>query len=119
MSIQPPFSSGCCGITRRGLLLGAGAGLLAGGALGWLAHGGWRALGLTEEPASPFTGRTVEVPQATDGMPGPFPGRVIEVRHPGAVNERNEINATAVGGMVGRGMCELTGADHPVEAWRR
>src|SRR5439155_24676283 len=51
-------------------------------------------------------------------MPGRFPGRVIEVRHPGAVSADNVIDEDAVRAMMDRGMKELTGADHPVEAWR-
>jgi uncharacterized protein (DUF362 family) len=52
-------------------------------------------------------------------MPGPFPGRVIEVQHAGSVAPDNTIRHDAVKSMMARGMCELTGADHPVEAWRR
>src|SRR5262249_6320672 len=48
-----------------------------------------------------------------------FPGRVIEVRHPGAVNDRNEINRDAVRTMLARGMCGLTGAEYGRDAWRR
>jgi uncharacterized protein (DUF362 family) len=54
-------------------------------------------------------------------MPGPFPGRVIEVHHPGAVDVANNhrISAEAVRAMMDRGLRELTGADHVTEAWRR
>lgn len=103
------------GITRRGLLVGAGAGVLAGLPLGWLAQKGWHAW----QETSPFQGRTVEVERPAYGMPGPFPGRVVEVHHPGAVNARNEIQANTVAQMIHRGMCDLTGADYPEEAWQR
>jgi uncharacterized protein (DUF362 family) len=53
----------------------------------------------------------------TLGLPGPYPGRVIEVRNPamitGGVKNRAAIKET-----VARGMKELTGADDAVEAWR-
>jgi uncharacterized protein (DUF362 family) len=52
-------------------------------------------------------------------MPGPFPGRVIEVAHQGSVLPDFTIDRHAVKAMMDRGMCELTGADHAVEAWRR
>jgi uncharacterized protein (DUF362 family) len=109
---------GCCGITRRGFLLGAGAGLAAGAPLGWLAV---RALAEADRPEwlRCFTGRPVEVKKPQLAMPGPYPGRVIEVHHPGSVNDRNEINHDAVKEMIDTGMCQLTGADHAVEAWRR
>jgi uncharacterized protein (DUF362 family) len=102
---------GCCGITRRGFLLGAAAGLAAGVPLTWA---GSRALHLLpgETP-----GVTPSEPAAYR-MPGPYPGRVIEVRHPGSVAPDHSVNASAVQQMVDRGMTELTGADHPVEAWR-
>jgi uncharacterized protein (DUF362 family) len=51
------------------------------------------------------------------GIPGPYPGRVIEVRNPaldrGARKDRAAVRAT-----LNRGLVLLTGADHPVEAWR-
>jgi uncharacterized protein (DUF362 family) len=113
------------GMTRRGFLAGtgvglvAGAGLATGGLLGWQQ---WLKLqskaGSREAPPS-FTGRSREVVSARDGMPGPFPGRVIEVHDPNSVSRTNEIRATAVKAMMDRGMTALTGADHPLEAWKR
>lgn len=51
-------------------------------------------------------------------MPGPFPGRVIEVHHPGCViNDR--VVRDPVRDMVARGLRELTGADDSTTAWRR
>jgi uncharacterized protein (DUF362 family) len=51
------------------------------------------------------------------GLPGPYPGRLIEARNPrmirGGVKNREAIRQT-----VARGMKELTGADDAVEAWR-
>src|SRR6059058_2041244 len=101
--------------TRRGFLLGATAGLAGGAALGWLGHQGYQ----TVLPATSFSGRSREEPRPAFAMPGPFPGRVIEVHHPGAVTEENRICADVVTNMMHRGMCELTGAEHPTEAWRR
>jgi uncharacterized protein (DUF362 family) len=51
------------------------------------------------------------------GIPGPFPGRVIEARNP-AMSQGGAKNAEAVAQTVGRGMKELTGADDAVQAWR-
>lgn len=51
------------------------------------------------------------------GIPGPYPGRVVEVRNPrmikDGVKDRQAIHAA-----VARGMKELTGATDEVEAWR-
>ncbi len=51
------------------------------------------------------------------GLPGPFPGRVIEARHPGmitgGVKHRAAIKAT-----LDRGLTALTGADDATSAWR-
>jgi hypothetical protein len=52
-------------------------------------------------------------------MPGPFPGRVIEVQHPESVRPDHAIDAPSVRTMMHKGMCALTGADHPSEGWRR
>jgi hypothetical protein len=111
-------ANGCCGINRRGFLLGAGAGLGVGAPLGWLGLKGWQALH-PEAPVTTFTGRSVEDHRSHYGMPGPFPGRVVEVRHPGAVGADHRVNTLAVKTMIARGMCALTGADHHYEAWKR
>jgi hypothetical protein len=52
------------------------------------------------------------------GIPGPFPGRVVEIAHAGSVVE-DEVKEPAVADMVSRGMRELVGSDDAVEAWRR
>ncbi len=110
------FYPGCCGITRRGLLIGGGLGLAAGATLGWWGHQWWQR---PEREVSPFTGRSVEDPRAVYAMPGPFPGRVVEVRHPGAVSPSHVINHDVVRQMLDRGMREFTGADNPLDGWRR
>lgn len=116
---SPGRKSGCCGVTRRGLLLGGGLGLLAGGAAGWWGALGWQALRGRERVPSPFTGRSIEDPRATYAMPGPFPGRVVEVRNPAAVSTNHQINRDVVRQMMDRGMRELVGADNPLDGWRR
>src|SRR5205814_1348521 len=51
------------------------------------------------------------------GIPGPYPGRVIEVRNRRMI--RNDVkDRPAIHVAVDRGMKELTGADDAVEAWR-
>jgi hypothetical protein len=93
-------------LSRRAFLAGTAGGLAAGGALAWL---GRRA----------FTGRSVEVPRPEHAMPGPFPGRVVEVHHHDSVRPDHTIDVPSVRAMMRQGMCSLTGADHPSEAWRR
>ena len=51
------------------------------------------------------------------GVPGPYPGRVVEVRNPALVKDGKR-NREAVRSSLNRGLTELTGADSPVEAWR-
>jgi hypothetical protein len=110
---------GSAGVTRRSFLLGACAGAAAAVPLTWLGlrtlHGFDRARGTSRG----FTGRPVEVPRPALAMPGPYPGRVVEVQHPGSVRPDHTICAETVKSMMDRGMVELTGADHPTEAWRR
>src|SRR5438477_248961 len=55
------------------------------------------------------------IPGGTLGIPGPYPGRVIEVRNPGLVHDGRRDRA-AVRATLNRGLVALTGADHPVEA---
>jgi hypothetical protein len=51
------------------------------------------------------------------GIPGPYPGRVIEVRHAQMIHN-NVKKRAAIQEAVARGMTELTGATDKVEAWR-
>lgn len=105
-------------LSRRGFLVGAGTGLAASAAL---AYFGWRYL-------NPAVTTSIKVKPTELAMPGPYPGRVIEVQHPYAVVEirgqnakvpRQQINREIVARMMDKGMCSLTGADHPYEAWAR
>jgi Domain of unknown function (DUF362) len=51
------------------------------------------------------------------GVPGPYPGRVVEVRHSQMI--KNDVkNREAIKQATARGMMELTGATDAVEAWR-
>lgn len=53
------------------------------------------------------------------GIPGPFPGRVVEVAHiESVVNGNGEFRREPVRQMVARGMMELTGAGDHVSSWR-
>ena len=51
------------------------------------------------------------------GIPGPYPGRVVAVSHPGSILD-NVFQAEPISAMVERGMLELTHAESPEEAWR-
>jgi len=97
------------GLARRELLLGAAAGATLGGAGMWAASR-WS-----------LQHQSAESPIATDlqglGIPGPYPGRVIEVHHPEAA-KGNVRNRDAVRQMVRRGVQELTGADSWIDGWR-
>ncbi|HEX8203756.1 MAG TPA: DUF362 domain-containing protein [Isosphaeraceae bacterium] len=96
-------SSPASAFDRRGFLqaTAAVAGLAALGSAGSLA---------AEAEARP-------APGDRPGMPGPYPGRVVEVRDPAAVRA-GVPDAESVHRMVERGMTALTGIAEPVEAWR-
>jgi uncharacterized protein (DUF362 family) len=51
------------------------------------------------------------------GIPGPFPGRVIAVEHPGSIVDRR-FQREPIRQMLNKGMMALTGAPSPVDAWR-
>jgi uncharacterized protein (DUF362 family) len=73
-------------------------------------------VGLNVSAAEPKAVKT-PTPPGKLGIPGPYPGVVVEARNPGMIQEgvrsREAIKAT-----VARGLTELTGADDAVEAWR-
>lgn len=102
-------------LTRRGFVGGLATGLVAAGVpLVYFARKGLRDSPWATDTAVASAAR----PTAPDRMPGPYRGRVVEVHHPRAVDEWHQIDRTAVRTMMDRGMCEFTGADDPVEAWR-
>ena len=51
------------------------------------------------------------------GMPGPFPGRVVAVQHPGCI-VNGAYRAEPVRKMMEKGMTSLTGAPAWTDAWR-
>src|SRR5437868_586084 len=65
---------GCCGITRRGFLLGAATRLAGGVPAAWLAA---RHLPGLLPPRARFSGRPAEVKRPALAMPGPYAGRVV------------------------------------------
>jgi uncharacterized protein (DUF362 family) len=52
------------------------------------------------------------------GIPGPYRGKVVAVGHSGCIRQ-GDFQDEPIRAMVSRGMCELTGAREPVDAWRR
>ncbi len=108
-------SPGGSGITRRGFLLGAATGLAAGAGVGWTgAH--W--LNRGSEENAPDPPRTIQYPDYP--LPGPFPGRVIEVRRPGVLRADHTPDPELVQQMVDRGLVALVEGDRsdPVSAWK-
>ncbi len=75
-------------------------------------------LGTSVVSAQQSTGAAAPArPPGSLGVPGPYPGRVIEVRE-AALMRTTPRDRAAVRKALNRGLTELTGADHPVEAWR-
>jgi hypothetical protein len=92
----------CGGLDRRAFLAGAALPLLP--AL-HVSGRGPRLAGAKAEPVERL------------GVPGPYPGRVVEVRNPAMIKDGVK-DREAIEASVGRGMKELTGADDATEAWR-
>jgi hypothetical protein len=104
-------------ITRRGFMLGAGTGLAVGIPATWLSLRDKRGPIGKAKRSSPADSLQKEE-SSKFGMPGPFPGRVVEIKHPDSIGGDSSINSAAVKTMMDRGMCELTGAEHASEAWQ-
>ncbi len=119
----PPAMNAGPRCTRRIFLAGAALGAVGGAAAGWVGRQ------LATSKSQPGGGPPLAAPTIAasnpPAMPGPFPGRVIEVRHAGAVragkknNGYSERNREAIKAMIDRGMTELTGSEDAVQAWRR
>lgn len=74
-------------------------------------------IGLNVSAAEPEAAKDPNVVLGKLGLPGPYPGRVIEARNPAMIKEGVK-NRDAIKATLARGMKELTGADDDVEAWR-
>ena len=100
--------SPCQGLHRRHFLAGTAA---AAASLSTLAA----------TPASArYSGparRQREAAEGGLGIPGPYPGQVIEARNP-AMFRDGQKDRDAIRATLGRALTELTGADDAVEAWR-
>ena len=62
--------------------------------------------------------QTPDVPPSPLGMPGLFPGRVVEAFHSGALVDRR-VSESAVRSMVDEGMKALTGETNVKDAWAK
>ncbi|SIO66323.1 protein of unknown function [Singulisphaera sp. GP187] len=74
-------------------------------------------IGLNVSAAEPKAAKDPDVVPGKLGLPGPYPGRVIEARNPAMIKDGVK-NRDAIKATLARGMKELTGADDDVEAWR-
>lgn len=110
------------GVSRRVFLSGAAAaGALAASQATWAAD-------VRNAQLSAGGGQAaIAAPPGKMGIPGPYPGRVIEVNHPGALTDAHRRfkrgnytvrNADVVQAMVDRGMRDLVGSDDATQAWR-
>jgi uncharacterized protein (DUF362 family) len=59
-----------------------------------------------------------ELPTSPLGMPGLFPGRVVQTFHPGSLVD-GRVHTPAVRAMLDAGMKSLTGESKPADAWAR
>lgn len=80
----------------------------------------WNNDPLAQDLNKPSTNITeaLNYPRQPQSMPGRFPGKVIQVKHSGAISNQ-QIQANAVYDMIARGMLALTGAVTLTEAWRQ
>lgn len=99
---------------RRTFVVSATLGTLNAGLVGLPA--GW---------AAPPDARTLkidihapEMPLSPLGMPGLFPGRVVQVHHPQSLVDQR-VSQPAVRAMIDAGMTSLTGASSASDAWAR
>src|SRR5262245_5420457 len=73
-----------------------------------------------ESPTPAYRIVSAYPPSRTPGMPGPYPGRVVDVRSERCLDASGDhIDADVVREMMARGMCGLTGETDAAAAWRR
>ena len=71
----------------------------------------------TAAAQEPKAGARPAAPTGALGVPGPYPGRVIEVRNPGML-QNGKKDRVSIRMTLNRGITALTGTNHPVEAWK-
>ncbi len=97
------------GVSRRNFLriggIAAGAGLVLGSPSAWA-----RQQASPQPPLRPKTNidEALKLPRTPRSLPGPFPGRVVEIHDPAAAKD-GKANAAAVSAMIRRGIEGLTG----------
>ena len=69
---------------------------------------------LVQDTANPARGAQ---PLPGPGMPGPFPGQIVEVKSRNVISNYR-VNSVVVSKMIELGMMELTGAATPLKAWQ-
>jgi len=68
----------------------------------------------------PYRVVSAYAPAALPGMPGPWPGRVVDVRSNACLDPAGDVvNESVVREMLSRGMRALTGEKSTTDAWRR
>ena len=78
---------------------------------------GTTALALTSRVTSAQEPKAAASLKGTLGIPGPYPGRVVEARNPAMIRDGKK-NREAVKTTLDRGLVELTGATDSTEAWK-
>jgi hypothetical protein len=108
--------SAALGVNRRRFLKSAGVcSVAAGGAVlgvapSWGQEDDRRPVDDTAPKVVTNIQDFMEVPRADGAIPGPFPGRVVQVTDPACLKD-DEVNADVVRTMVDRGITRLTGQD--------
>jgi hypothetical protein len=95
-------------INRRDMLkLGAGVGLLLGTPTAWAQEAQ-----KPQPPVRPATNieEVLKVPKTAHSLPGPFPGRVVQVTDPASLHD-NKVQPEIVTAMFEKGLQKLTGAN--------
>ncbi|MDX2037986.1 MAG: DUF362 domain-containing protein [Isosphaeraceae bacterium] len=102
----------CGTIARREFLTSAAASTLP------LLVGTQVSAAMKDEPkaAAKKTGKPV-LGDGSLGLPGPYPGRVVEVRNKAMIKDGVK-NREAIKASLARAMKELTGSDEAVDAWK-
>ena len=73
--------------------------------------------GLRASAREPKGSKGPGAPVGKLGVPGPYPGRVVEARNPSMIKDGAK-DRDAIKKSLGVALTTLTGADDPVEAWR-